>query len=137
MFSIHISSKYDLAVFLNYLFKFIWNYIVPFNDIRSYKWAFWGLFVTSNANLDKNPDANCATDPVLEYHQFGWLLFLALRVHAFSHSINLVTCTNGFVSILVSYNLLLLYLLVTNARMAGQFSIRYRIFRKNLQSKML
>ncbi|GKV39649.1 hypothetical protein SLEP1_g47391 [Rubroshorea leprosula] len=67
---------------------------------KSYKLAFWEFFVTSNTNLDKNPDANCATDPVLEYHRFGWLLFLALRVHAFSRSIDLVRCTNGFVSIL-------------------------------------
>ncbi|KAG8657616.1 hypothetical protein MANES_03G097800v8 [Manihot esculenta] len=35
-----------------------------------------------------------------EYYRFGWLLFLALRVHAFSRFKDLVTCTNGLVSVL-------------------------------------
>ncbi|KAH9752336.1 retinoblastoma-related protein 1 [Citrus sinensis] len=37
---------------------------------------------------------------VSDYHRFGWLLFLALRIHAFSRFKDLVTCTNGLVSIL-------------------------------------
>lgn len=103
--------------FLNYLFKFIYTlygiklyYIM---NIRSYKRAFRELFLSSDANIDKNSDADDAADPVSEYRRFGWLLFLALRIHAFSRFKDLVTCTNGFVSVLVSYNLLLLYLLVT------------------------
>ncbi|KAK9152449.1 hypothetical protein Syun_010758 [Stephania yunnanensis] len=36
-----------------------------------------------------------------DYLRFGWLLFLALRVHSFSRFKDLVTCTNGLVSILV------------------------------------
>ncbi|XP_078434477.1 retinoblastoma-related 1 [Wolffia australiana] len=35
-----------------------------------------------------------------EYHRFGWLLFLALRVHAFGRFKDMVTSTNGIVSIL-------------------------------------
>ncbi|KAH9686371.1 retinoblastoma-related protein 1 [Citrus sinensis] len=37
---------------------------------------------------------------ISDYHRFGWLLFLALRIHAFSRFKDLVTCTNGLVSIL-------------------------------------
>ncbi|KAK9133916.1 hypothetical protein Scep_013444 [Stephania cephalantha] len=37
-----------------------------------------------------------------DYLRFGWLLFLALRVHSFSRFKDLVTCTNGLVSILVT-----------------------------------
>lgn len=39
---------------------------------------------------------------ISDYHRFGWLLFLALRVHAFSRFKDIVTSTNGIVSILVS-----------------------------------
>eukprot|EP00268_Persea_americana_P048522 TRINITY_DN5135_c0_g1_i2.p1 TRINITY_DN5135_c0_g1~~TRINITY_DN5135_c0_g1_i2.p1 ORF type:complete len:1002 (-),score=177.72 TRINITY_DN5135_c0_g1_i2:206-3211(-) len=44
-------------------------------------------------------DAN-STSHASEYHRFGWLLFLALRIHAFSRFKDLVTCTNGLISIL-------------------------------------
>ncbi|XWS08248.1 hypothetical protein CRYUN_Cryun41cG0063500 [Craigia yunnanensis] len=67
---------------------------------KSYKRAFWELFLTSDANIDKQQNATSASDYVSEYHRFGWLLFLALRVHAFSRFKDLVTCTNGFVSVL-------------------------------------
>ncbi|XWS57044.1 hypothetical protein CRYUN_Cryun09bG0137700 [Craigia yunnanensis] len=67
---------------------------------KSYKRAFWELFLTSDANIDKQQDVTSAPDYVSEYHRFGWLLFLALRVHAFSRFKDLVTCTNGFVSVL-------------------------------------
>lgn len=43
-----------------------------------------------------------STSYASEYHRFGWLLFLALRIHAFSRFKDLVTCTNGLISILVS-----------------------------------
>ncbi|MBA0725991.1 hypothetical protein Golax_001848, partial [Gossypium laxum] len=67
----------------------------------SYKRAFWELFLTSDANIDKQQNATSLPDYVSECHRFGWLLFLALRVHAFSRFKDLVTCANGFVSILV------------------------------------
>lgn len=69
---------------------------------RSYTRAFWELFLTSDMDVDRKPDAeNAAADPVSLYHCFGWLLFLALGVQAFSRFQDLVTCTNGFVSILL------------------------------------
>ncbi|KAL4367642.1 hypothetical protein GQ457_05G020280 [Hibiscus cannabinus] len=67
---------------------------------KSYKRAFWELFLTSDANIDKQQNATSSLDYLPECHRFGWLLFLALRVHAFSRFKDLVTCTNGFVSIL-------------------------------------
>ncbi|KAK8301440.1 hypothetical protein V6Z11_D04G019700 [Gossypium hirsutum] len=67
---------------------------------KSYKRAFWELFLTSDANIDKQQNATSSSDYISECHRFGWLLFLALRVHAFSRFKDLVTCANGFVSIL-------------------------------------
>ncbi|XP_022746054.1 retinoblastoma-related protein-like isoform X2 [Durio zibethinus] len=67
---------------------------------KSYKRAFWELFLTSDANIDKQQNVTSAPDYVSKYQRFGWLLFLALRVHAFSRFKDLVTCTNGFVSVL-------------------------------------
>ncbi|KAG8501834.1 hypothetical protein CXB51_004110 [Gossypium anomalum] len=67
---------------------------------KSYKRAFWELFMTSDANIEKQQNATSSPDYVSECHRFGWLLFLALRVHAFSRFKDLVTCANGFVSIL-------------------------------------
>lgn len=37
-----------------------------------------------------------------DYYRFGWLLFLALRVHVFRVCKDLVSCTHGLVSVLVS-----------------------------------
>ncbi|KAA3453468.1 retinoblastoma-related protein-like [Gossypium australe] len=67
---------------------------------KSYKRAFWELFLSSDANIGKQESATGAPDYLSKYHRFGWLLFLALRVHAFSRFADLVTCTNGFVSVL-------------------------------------
>ncbi|KAE8714740.1 Retinoblastoma-related protein [Hibiscus syriacus] len=68
---------------------------------KSFKRAFWELFLASDANVDKQQNANSSPDYLSDCHRFGWLLFLALRVHAFSRFKDLVTCANGFVSILV------------------------------------
>lgn len=51
---------------------------------------------------DKHPAASSSTSYASEYHRFGWLLFLALRIHVFSRFKDLVTCTEGLISILVS-----------------------------------
>ncbi|TYJ36388.1 hypothetical protein E1A91_A05G304200v1 [Gossypium mustelinum] len=67
---------------------------------KSYKRAFWELFLSSDANIGKQESATSAPDYLSKYHRFGWLLFLALRVHAFSRFADLVTCANGFVSVL-------------------------------------
>ncbi|KAF2302920.1 hypothetical protein GH714_011041 [Hevea brasiliensis] len=71
---------------------------------RHYKRAYRELFLTSDANVDKQSAVASDTAPISEYYHFGWLLFLALRVHAFSRFKDLVTCTNGLVSVLVSSN---------------------------------
>ncbi|OMO51320.1 Retinoblastoma-associated protein, B-box [Corchorus capsularis] len=67
---------------------------------KSYKRRFRELFLTSDSNIEKQQNATCPPDCSSEYCRFGWLLFLALRVHAFSSFKDLVTCTNGFVSVL-------------------------------------
>lgn len=66
---------------------------------RFYKRVFGDYFVATDANVEKN---SSVTVHASEYHRFGWLLFLALRVHAFSRFKDLVTCTTGLISILVS-----------------------------------
>ncbi|KAL6969603.1 Retinoblastoma-related protein 1 [Sarracenia purpurea var. burkii] len=58
------------------------------------------FFLTSDANVDELSVVTGATGCVSDHHRFGWLLFLALRSHAFSHFKDLLTCTNGFIAIL-------------------------------------
>ncbi|XP_061375616.1 retinoblastoma-related protein 1 isoform X2 [Gastrolobium bilobum] len=64
---------------------------------KYYKRVFEEFFVATDANVEKS---SSVTAHASEYHRFGWLLFLALRVHAFSRFKDLVTCTNGLISIL-------------------------------------
>ncbi|KAG6791145.1 hypothetical protein POTOM_000257 [Populus tomentosa] len=68
--------------------------------IWHYKRACRELFLTSDASSDKQPAISNEATHVSDHHRFGWLLFLALRVHAFSRFKDLVTCTNGLVSVL-------------------------------------
>lgn len=70
-----------------------------FNYSRYYKRAFKALFLD---NVDAQSAVANSAEYIANCHRFGWLLFLALRVHAFSRFKDLVTCTNGLVSILVS-----------------------------------
>lgn len=79
-----------------------------FGGARYYKRAFGEFFLANDANIEKKSAASMTADYASHYHRFGWLLFLALRVHAFSRFKDLVTCTNGLVSILVSQLLVLL-----------------------------
>lgn len=65
---------------------------------KYYKRGFREFFLTYDANAEKN-SANSSTY-LLDSYRFGWLLFLALRNHAFSRFKDLVTCSNGVVSIL-------------------------------------
>lgn len=83
-----------------------WGFIAMSWLLRYYKRAYQEFFKTT---ADKEPaDANTSSSGcVSDYYRFGWLLFLALRVHAFSRFKDLVTCTNGLVSVLVSYDWLL------------------------------
>lgn len=73
-----------------------------FGVARYYKRAFGEFFLANDAS-EKNSAVSMTGDYASQYHRFGWLVFLALRVHAFSRFKDLVTCTNGLVSILVSY----------------------------------
>lgn len=70
-----------------------------FDGARYYKRVFEEFFVSTDANVENK---SSVTNRVSECHRFGWLLFLALRVHAFSRFKDLVTCTNGLISIMVS-----------------------------------
>ncbi|TXG49143.1 hypothetical protein EZV62_025018 [Acer yangbiense] len=75
-------------------------YILLFNVTRHYKRTYREFFLPSDASGDKQSDVTSATGYVSDYHRFGWLLFLGLRVHAFGRFKDLVTCTNGLASIL-------------------------------------
>ncbi|XP_059455466.1 retinoblastoma-related protein [Corylus avellana] len=66
---------------------------------KYYLRAYREFFLTSDAKTD-NQLAVATAGYVSDYHRFGWLLFLALRAHVFSRFMDLVTCTNGLVSIL-------------------------------------
>ncbi|CAB4320419.1 unnamed protein product [Prunus armeniaca] len=67
---------------------------------KYYKRVYREVFLTSDANADKQSAVARGTGYVSEYHRFGWLLFLALRVHVFSRFKDLLTCANGLVAIL-------------------------------------
>nr|CAD1839013.1 unnamed protein product [Ananas comosus var. bracteatus] len=69
---------------------------------RYYRRAYQELFLPSNKSSDQN-STSCGNEGyVSDYHRFGWLLFLALRIHAFNRFKDLVTCTNGIISILAT-----------------------------------
>ncbi|XP_060178907.1 retinoblastoma-related protein 1 isoform X1 [Lycium barbarum] len=67
---------------------------------KYYKRAYQELFLCSGSNEDKNPATANATILLPQYYRFGWLLFLSLRENVFSRFKDLVTCTNGLVSVL-------------------------------------
>ncbi|PKA47582.1 Retinoblastoma-related protein [Apostasia shenzhenica] len=67
---------------------------------RFYKKAYCELFKPSDKCGSKLGLPSNHKDYVSDYHYFGWLLFLALRVHALNRFQDLVTCTNALVSIL-------------------------------------
>ncbi|KAJ3681300.1 hypothetical protein LUZ60_015789 [Juncus effusus] len=62
---------------------------------RYYRRAYQELFITKETSCTKNESV-----PGPDRYWFGWLLFLALRVHAFGRHKDLVTSTNGLVSVL-------------------------------------
>ncbi|KAL6565813.1 Retinoblastoma-related protein 1 [Orobanche hederae] len=63
---------------------------------RSYDRVYKEFFLTHDAN-EKQPRAASQAVHTLDYHCFGWLLFLGLRIHAFSRK-DLVTCINDLIS---------------------------------------
>ncbi|KAL8138094.1 hypothetical protein V2J09_004095 [Rumex salicifolius] len=64
---------------------------------KYYKRLYHTFFIMSDADKDSNNGSACN---ISDFYRLGWLMFLALRVHAFSRFKDLVTCTNGLVSIL-------------------------------------
>ncbi|KAJ6850470.1 retinoblastoma-related protein isoform X1 [Iris pallida] len=66
---------------------------------RHYRRAYLDFFIGESKSGQDSTDSS-SSGFVSDYHRFGWLLFLALRTHAFSRFKDLVTCTNGLVSIL-------------------------------------
>ncbi|XP_056686611.1 retinoblastoma-related protein isoform X2 [Spinacia oleracea] len=70
---------------------------------KYYKRAYQEFFKSSEADkdlVDASSSSSSSSGTISDYYKFGWLLFLALRVHAFSRFKDLVTCTNGLVSVL-------------------------------------
>uniref|UniRef100_A0A803N6Z5 Retinoblastoma-related protein 1 n=3 Tax=Chenopodium quinoa TaxID=63459 RepID=A0A803N6Z5_CHEQI len=67
---------------------------------KYYKRAYQEFFKTNEADKEVADASTSSSDSISDYYRFGWLLFLALRVHAFSRFKDLVTCTNGLVSVL-------------------------------------
>ncbi|KAL5993708.1 Retinoblastoma-related protein 1 [Asimina triloba] len=67
---------------------------------KYYKRAFWEFFSNTGVNSDQASAVASSSGFMSDCHRFGWLLFLALRVHAFSRFKDLVTCTNGLVAVL-------------------------------------
>ncbi|CAD5177634.1 unnamed protein product [Musa acuminata subsp. malaccensis] len=68
---------------------------------KFYDKAFGEFFSTSNMRRkDQDSAASGSVGNVQDFYRFGWLLFLALRTHVFTHCKNLVICTKGLVSIL-------------------------------------
>ncbi|KAL1204764.1 Retinoblastoma-related protein 1 [Cardamine amara subsp. amara] len=65
---------------------------------KFYKRGYREFFLTYDANAENNSANSASYLP--DSYRFGWLLFLALRNHAFSRFKDLVTCSNGLVSIL-------------------------------------
>lgn len=79
------------------------NMMLIFMLHRHYKRVYQEFFMMSDGDNEKETAFSTTTSHVSDYHRFGWFLFLALRKHAFSRFKDIVTCTNGLVSILVSY----------------------------------
>eukprot|EP01018_Ginkgo_biloba_P033472 Gb_14616 [translate_table: standard] len=69
---------------------------------KYYKRVFRDCFLCGHHSQDKILEgvSNCP-GPLSNYLRFGWMLFLALRTHVFGRYKDLVTCTNGLVSIMV------------------------------------
>ncbi|XP_030534586.1 retinoblastoma-related protein isoform X3 [Rhodamnia argentea] len=67
---------------------------------KYYKRVYGEFFLIKDGNDNTKSAVSSTSNPVTMYQRFGWLLFLALRIHAFSRFKDLVSSTNGLVSIL-------------------------------------
>lgn len=70
---------------------------------RFYNKAYKELFFMKDMSSAPQTEDSRSVQYVSDCYRFGWLLFLALRIHSVCN-FNLVTCTNGLVSILVSFS---------------------------------
>ena len=67
---------------------------------RHYKRAYQELFLSNDAEpADNSSESNA--QQASEYYNFGWLLFLSLRIQTNSRVKNLLTSTTELVSVLV------------------------------------
>ncbi|XP_051116256.1 retinoblastoma-related protein [Andrographis paniculata] len=67
---------------------------------KKYERAFRELFTVAEAHNNICFNVDNTGKHGSDYFRFGWLLFLALRVHVFHLCKDLVTCTHGLVSVL-------------------------------------
>ncbi|KAH6771101.1 retinoblastoma-related 1 [Perilla frutescens var. hirtella] len=67
---------------------------------KKYERAFQDLFSIIVSNDNKPLNVANKSGNGSDYYRFGWLLFLALRVHVFRLCKDLVSCTHGLVSVL-------------------------------------
>jgi retinoblastoma-like protein 1 len=75
--------------------------IMMFVCFRYYKCAYQELFLLNDAKpSDDSSESN--NQEASDCYRFGWLLFLVLKIQTFSRFKDLVTSTNGLVSVLVS-----------------------------------
>ncbi|CAL1387170.1 unnamed protein product [Linum trigynum] len=67
---------------------------------RHYKEAYWELFSSIDPASNNLPATSSGSQCASDYLRLGWLLFVALRSHAFGCSMDLVTCINDLISVL-------------------------------------
>lgn len=66
---------------------------------RFYKQAYLEFFLASDT-VNNSSASSTNTHYISQFHRFGWMIFLALRVHSLNRFRDLVTCTNELVSVL-------------------------------------
>ncbi|CAN6464487.1 unnamed protein product [Victoria cruziana] len=88
---------------------------------KYYKRAYMDLFLASG-HEKKQSEPSGSQGHVPDYLRFGWLLFLSLRIHAFSRFKDLVTCANGIISILA---ILIIHVPVRFRKFSLQDTLRF------------
>ena len=70
---------------------------------RNYKKNFYKFFLSPNEDQEDHSllDSSVEAERIM-YLKFGWMLFLALRMHAPGQFVDLMTCANGLIAIFVS-----------------------------------
>lgn len=88
-----------------------------------YKRIYKELFLSGESCQGKSWSrvSNC-DEPFSSYLRFGWMLFLALRIHVFGRFKDLVTCANGLVSIMA---ILIIHIPVTFRKFSLNDSTRF------------